>query len=327
MTKRRDFLKKAALGSAAFSFSSLACAEKKAQPKTPAQKNWPIVVATWDNQKAVAAAAEILRSGGSALDAVEAGARVPEADPNDTSVGLGGRPDARGRVTLDACVMDEKGRAGSVVFVQNFLHPVSIARAVMEKTPHVILAGAGAEEFAEKNGFEKAVLLTKDSEEAWKKWLETDKNREQWGPKATTEQHDTIGILAIDAAGRISGACTTSGAAFKLPGRVGDSPVIGAGLFVDGAVGAATCSGMGELMLRNLTSFLIVELMRSGLDPQAACESALRRMGEKEDLKKELVAVCAVDKWGRVGSFSSKKGFKTTVFEKEQTTVSDSKTI
>jgi N4-(beta-N-acetylglucosaminyl)-L-asparaginase len=219
----------------------------------------PIVISTWNfGLKANEAAWAILSKGGTALDAVEAGARVPEGDPKETSVGLGGLPDRDGHVTLDACIMDEQGNIGSVAFLEGIVHPVSVARLVMEKTPHVMLVGEGAQQFALANGFKKEKLLTKESEKAWKEWLKEKKYK----PIANIENHDTIGILALDANGNLSGACTTSGMAYKMRGRVGDSPIIGAGLYVDNEVGAATSTGVGEEVIRIVGCHLVVELMR-----------------------------------------------------------------
>jgi N4-(beta-N-acetylglucosaminyl)-L-asparaginase len=273
----------------------------------------PLVVSTWPNVEANKAAWAVLSRNGAALDAVEQGARVPEADPADTSVGYGGLPDRDGKVSLDACIMDEKGNCGSVAFVQGFMHPVSIARLVMEKTPHVMLVGKGAEDFALANGFKKENLLTPEAEKAWKEW--TAKN--SYKPK----NHDTIGILALDSAGKLGGACTTSGMAFKMHGRVGDSPIIGAGLFVDGEVGAATATGVGEEMIRIAGSHTIVELMRHGRTPQQACEEAIARVIRKngEARARELsVAFLAVSKDGQVGAYSTVDEFEYTITTKDQ---------
>jgi N4-(beta-N-acetylglucosaminyl)-L-asparaginase len=211
-------------------------------------------------------------------------------------------------VTLDACIMDDKGNCGSVAFVQNYLHVISLARLVMEKTPHVMLVGAGAEQFAAENGFKKENLLTKESEKIWKEWLV----QSSYKPKT----HDTIGMLAMDAEGRLSGACTTSGRAFKMHGRVGDSPIIGAGLFVDGEVGAATATGVGEEMIRIAGSHTIVELMRSGRSPQEACEEAIKRVIRKngDQKAKELsVAFLAIGRDGQVGAYSTIDEFEYTI--------------
>lgn len=251
------------------------------------------------------------------MDAVEQGARVPEANPKDTSVGYGGLPDREGVVTLDACIMDEKSNCGSVAFVQGFKHPVSIARLVMEKTPHVMLVGKGAEQFALSQGFKKENLLTKESEKAWKEWLK----KSEYKPYHNPGQHDTIGILALDSNGNLSGACTTSGMAYKMHGRVGDSPIIGAGLYVDGEVGAATATGVGEEMIRIAGSHTIVELMRNGRSPQEACEEAIKRLISKrgEEKAKELsVAFLALNKNGEVGAYSTNNVFEYTISSPDQ---------
>lgn len=272
------------------------------------------MVSTWRNPDANAAAWKVLQAKGYALDAVEQGAHVPEANPKDTSVGYGGLPDREGLVTLDASIMDEKSNCGSVAFVQGYKHPISIARAVMEKTPHVMLVGKGAEQFAASQGFKKENLLTKESEKAWKEWLK----KSEYKPYHNPGQHDTIGILALDENGKLCGACTTSGMAFKMHGRVGDSPIIGAGLYVDGEVGAATATGVGEEMIRIAGSHTIVELMRQGRSPQEACEEAIKRLIHKrgEEKAKELsVAFLALSVTGEVGAYST-----NNVFEYTQTT-------
>jgi N4-(beta-N-acetylglucosaminyl)-L-asparaginase len=255
---------------------------------------------------------DVIIKGGSALDAVEAGARVPEADPNDTSVGYGGFPDRDGNVTLDACIMDEFGKAGSVTFLQHIKHPISVARKVLEETPHVMLSGKGALQFALSQGFKKENLLTDNAKKEWEKWIE-DNNYQPLN-------HDTIGILAIDINGKLCGACSTSGLAFKMHGRVGDSPVLGAGMYVDNEVGGACATGAGELVLETLGSFLIVELMRQGMSPNQACQEAVRRILKKyPELKKggAQVGYAALSINGEVGGFSIEKGYSIAVSEKE----------
>ena len=205
---------------------------------------------------------------------------IEEADVKNSSVGKGGLPDRDGNVTLDACIMDKDGNYGAVMCVQNITHVISLARKVMQETPHVILAGEGAEKFGDDLGFEKENLLTESSKKAWKKWKETS----NYKPVINIENHDTIGMLAIDHNGDISGACTTSGLSYKMAGRVGDSPIIGAGLFIDNEVGGATATGMGEEVLKTVGSFLIVELMRQGKTPQEACEEAVRRVVKKSGI-------------------------------------------
>ncbi len=301
---RRDFLKITALSASLFPLH-------KVLGFSNPLENKPLVVSTWNNARANTAAWNVLSSNGRALDAVEQGARVPEADPKDTSVGYGGLPDREGKVTLDACIMDEKSNCGSVAFVQGFMHPVSIARAVMEKTPHVMLVGAGAEKFAMANGFKKENLLTKESEKAWKEWLK----KSEYKPYHDPGQHDTIGILALDSLGNLSGACTTSGMAYKMHGRVGDSPIIGAGLYVDGEVGAATATGVGEEMIRISGSHTIIELMRQGCTPQEACEEAVKRVIKKhgENAKALNVAFLALSKSGEIGAYSTTNTFEYTL--------------
>jgi N4-(beta-N-acetylglucosaminyl)-L-asparaginase len=221
------------------------------------------------------------------------------------SVGIGGLPDRDGNVTLDACCMDHMGRAGSVCFLQDIMHPLSVARKVMEETPHVMLAGAGARQFAIEQGFETVDLLTDKAREAWERW----KVKNEYAPVINIENHDTIGILALDDAGRLAGGCTTSGVSYKMHGRVGDSPIIGAGLFVDGNVGGATATGLGEAVMRTVGSFLVVELMRSGMHPQQACETAVRRIIDSMDVSNLQVGYLALDKNGRHGAHAIHKGF------------------
>jgi N4-(beta-N-acetylglucosaminyl)-L-asparaginase len=253
------------------------------------------------------AAWKILSKNGRALDAVEAAARVPEEDPNNTTVGLGGAPDREGKVTLDACIMDENGNCGSVAFLENIVHPISVARMVMEKTPHIMLVGEGALIFALENGFKKEKLLTEPSKKAYLEW----KKKQQYKPVANVENHDTIGTIALDASGNLSGACTTSGMAYKMRGRVGDSPIIGAGLFVDNEVGAATSTGVGEEVIRIVGSHLVVELMRQGLSPLNACKEAVGRIVKKNPAKaKEMqVGFLALNKNGEHGAFCLLPGF------------------
>lgn len=280
--------------------------------------NRPVVISTWRHGLAANEAAwKILSKRGRALDAVEAGVRESESDPEVSSVGLGGLPDASGQVTLDACIMDEKGDCGAVAYLRDIENPISVARMVMEKTPHVMLVGEGAKRFALANGMKEKQLLTPKARQAWEKWKaqhpDAIKHRE-----INIENHDTIGLLAIDAAGNLSGACTTSGLAWKLPGRVGDSPIIGAGLYVDNEVGAASATGVGEAVIRAVGSFLVVELMRQGNSPQQACRLATERVIEKNpDWKTFQVGFIAIDKLGRVGGYCIQPGFDYAVYDKE----------
>ncbi|MEZ4973908.1 MAG: N(4)-(beta-N-acetylglucosaminyl)-L-asparaginase [Cyclobacteriaceae bacterium] len=272
----------------------------------------PIVVSTWNFGVAANSEAwKILSAGGRALDAVEKGVQVPEGDPTESSVGLGGLPDREGRVTLDACIMDEHANCGAVACLEHIVHPISVARRVMEETQHVMLVGEGALQFALEQGFEKQNLLTPESEAAWKEWLKTS----EYKPVANIENHDTIGMVAMDANGNLSGACTTSGMAYKLRGRVGDSPIIGAGLYVDNEVGAATSTGVGEEVIKIVGSHLVVELMRQGRSPQQACEEAVgrivKRYGEKS--KDIQVGFLAINKLGEYGAYALQKGFTYAV--------------
>jgi N4-(beta-N-acetylglucosaminyl)-L-asparaginase len=306
MTTRRAFIKISAIGS-----GILASSGSTASPGKP---NRPIVVSTWNFGLAANAVAwKTLSTGGRALDAVEAGAKVPEADPLETSVGFGGLPDRDGKVTLDACIMDEKGNCGSVAFLQHILHPVSVARLVMEKTPHVMLAGEGALRFALENGFKKTKLLTGASEKAWKEWLK----KADYKPVVNIENHDTIGILAMDKNGDLSGACTTSGMAYKMHGRVGDSPIIGSGLYVDNDIGAATATGVGEEVIRIVNSHLVVELMRQGHSPEEACREAVKRIVLKNPARAKGIQVgfLALNKNGDYGAYCLQEGFTYAVHD------------
>ncbi|MEZ4948950.1 MAG: N(4)-(beta-N-acetylglucosaminyl)-L-asparaginase [Saprospiraceae bacterium] len=318
MLKRRKFFSQTALGISGFLLGKYLPGNfSKAKPEKPlsAKKNAPLkapfVLSTWDaGIEANEGAWKVLKEGGSALDAVEKGVMVTEADIRNQTVGIGGLPDRDGHVTLDACIMDHKGNAGSACFVENFVHPVSIARRIMEKTPHVILAGDGAEKFAEQEGFKKVNLLSEKSKEDWKEWLHTS----EYKPVINIENHDTIGMLSMDQKGDLSGACTTSGLAYKVHGRVGDSPIIGAGLYVDNEVGAAVATGLGEVVLKSLSSFLIVELMRNGAHPEDACKEALERIVQKFPNYKDFqVAFIGVDKAGNYGGYSIHPGFNIAI--------------
>jgi len=291
--------------------------------------NKPIVISTWDFGRAANAGAwDILVKKGKALDAVEAGVRIPEADPQNHSVGYGGLPDRDGYVTLDACIMDENSNCGSVMCLEHIVHPISVARLVMEKTPHIVLTGNGALDFALANGFKKENLLTPESEKIWKDWLRDSKyqpliNVENKKYSAVlksnypggTDNHDTIGMLALDSSANLSGACTTSGLAFKMHGRVGDSPIIGAGLFVDNEIGAATSTGVGEEVIRIVGSHLVVEFMRQGITPRDACRKAVERIVVRnpEKAKNLQVGFLAMKKDGSFGAFCIQKGFTYAV--------------
>lgn len=312
--------------------SGLILSTKGVQAATT-QGRQPIVVSTWaPNIKANKAAWDVLSKGGPALDAVEAGVMIPEADPTDNSVGYGGLPDRDGKVTVDACIMNHLGQCGSVMCLEEILHPIKVARLVMEQTPHVQLVGEGALQFALSKGFQKQNLLTPESEKAWKEWLKTSKYDPNRSVKELEEKikreknsnepwpvallnHDTIGMVALDADGNLSGACTTSGMAFKMRGRVGDSPIIGAGLFVDNEVGAATATGVGEEVVKICGAHTVVEMMRQGASPEDACKEAVRRIIRNNGAKANTVQVgfLAINKKGEYGGFSVMKNFTMAV--------------
>lgn len=318
MISRKDFLRKSSLiAIGGLLVPSLIKGNKipkdtfHAKESNPLNAAGPLVIATWDNRKATEAAMKKMKETNYALDAVEAGVWIPEADPNDHSVGYGGSPDRDGHVTLDACIMDERGNAGSVTFLQNIMHPVSVARKVMEKTPHVMLSGDGAYQFAISQGFKKENLLTEESRLAWENW----KKKNNYTPPVNEKNHDTIGMLAIDGNNNISGACSTSGWAYKMHGRVGDSPIIGAGMFVDNEVGGACATGTGEFVMKTLGSFLIVELMRNGKTPQEATEEAIHRIVRLYDYKEIQVGYVAINKKGEHGAYSIKPGFTYALYQ------------
>ncbi len=328
MSDRRSFLKFSLLAST-FAAGSTRLFAKILPISAPAVavKESPIVISTWDfGKEANVAAWEVLNKGGRALDAVENGVKVPEADAENQSVGLGGRPDRDGHVTLDACIMDENAKIGSVVCLEHIVHAISVARLVMEKTPHVMIAGDGALQLALAHGMKKENLLTAKSEKEWKEWLKESKyepasNIENkafhraGGHPGDKRNHDTIGMLAMDKNNNLSGACTTSGMAFKMRGRVGDSPIIGAGLYVDNEIGAATSTGVGEEVIRIVGSHLVVELMRQGLSPENACKAAVDRIARKnpEAAKTMQVGFLALNKAGEHGAFALQGGFTYAV--------------
>ena len=306
------------------------------------QTTKPIVVSTWDSGMPVNAEAwKILSAKGSALDAVEAGAMHIENEIN-CCVGLGGYPDRDGIVTLDSCIMDHKANCGAVAGIERIKHPVSVARKVMEKTPHVILVGAGAQQFAVENGFSlESTELSEDAKKAYAEWLKKSEykpvinieNKKQNGPFAPnffedgTANHDTMGLVAMDMDSNLSGAVTTSGMAFKIHGRVGDSPIIGAGLFVDNEVGAATSSGTGEEVIRICGTHLVVEFMRQGHSPEMACKKAVERIvkRDKEKAKTLQVGFLALNKKGQYGAYAIQKGFVFSVKSNNENQIHPSK--
>lgn len=317
--KRRKFLKKSTLSTAGFLSTSLLAHSPDGTLNTQALEGAqnevkPIVIATWDVPNATEMAWKVLERGKSSLDAVEQGVMIEEADERNQSVGKGGRPDRDGNVTLDACIMDKDSNCGSVVYLQNIVHPISVARKVMEETPHVMLAGKGAEAFAYELGFKKENLLTEKSKQEWLEWRKT----ANYKPVINIENHDTIGMLAIDMNGDIAGACTTSGMAYKIGGRVGDSPIIGAGLYVDNDFGGAAATGLGEEVVRTVGSFLVVELMRQGRSPQEACEMAVKRIIEKNNDKLDFqIGFIAINKKGLTGGYCIHPGFSYRIYSND----------
>jgi N4-(beta-N-acetylglucosaminyl)-L-asparaginase len=311
-TNRRTFIRWSALSAALLSVKKSSAAKFS----FPESGTGPVVISTWKHGiDANAEAWKILSSGGRALDAVEKGVMNTENDLTNTSVGLGGIPDRDGHVTLDACIMDEKGNCGSVCFLEHIKHPVSVARLVMEKSPHVILVGEGAQKFAVDNGFTLEKFdRTPAADSAWKQWLV----QSRYEPVSNFNNHDTIGMLAIDAQGNLSGSCTTSGMGYKMHGRVGDSPIIGAGLFVDNEVGAACATGTGEEVIRICGSHTIVEMMRAGHTPEEACKIAVERIARSpKNVSDMQIGFLALNKKGEFGSYALHKEFSYAVQSSE----------
>jgi N4-(beta-N-acetylglucosaminyl)-L-asparaginase len=327
MKNRRNFIKLSALGGVAI-ISKTGLASEFPEKGVSSENNQnriskPIVVSTWNHGiEANEAAWKILSQKGLALDAVEAGVRVTESDPNNTSVGLGGLPDRDGFVTLDASIMDHENNSGAVAFIQDIENPISVARKVMEETQHVLLVGHGAKQFALEKGFKETNLLTDKAKKAWEEW----KIKSKYQPVINSENHDTIGLLALDNQGNLSGACTTSGMAYKLHGRVGDSPIIGAGLFVDNEIGAACATGVGEAVIKIAGSAIVVEMMRNGMSPDDACKEAVNRIIKKhKNISNLQVGFLALNKKGEVGSYSVYSGFNYAIRRKNQNELIDAK--
>ncbi len=311
MISRRKFIISSTVAGAGLVTGFKADISHKGIPLNPS-RNIPVVISTWQHGiSANESAWKILSDNGRAFDAVERGVRVTEADPNVSSVGYGGYPDRDGNVTLDACIMDENCNAGSVAFLKNIMHPISVARLVMEKTPHVMLVGEGALRFALANGFKEENLLTEQSKTAWEKWI---KENNYTPYKPDEKNHDTIGMIALDKKGNLSGACTTSGLGFKMHGRVGDSPIIGAGLYVDNEVGGAATTGLGEAIIKIVGSHLVVEQMRMGKSPTEACKVAVERLLKKVKGFSDIAGFIALNKNGEFGGYSTKSGFQYAVY-------------
>lgn len=331
MNNRRNFIKN--LGALGLLLGTtkldLSAQTKSTKSASSTKINKPIVLSTWRfGLEANAEAWKILGKNGTALNAVEQGVKLVEADPNERSVGYGGRPDRDGKVTLDACIMDDQANIGSVAGLEYIKHPISVARKVMEDTPHVMLVGNGALQFALEKSFKKENLLTDVSEQEWKEWLK-DTNYQM---PINIENHDTIGMIALDVHGNLSGACTTSGMAYKMHGRVGDSPIIGAGLYVDNEIGAATATGHGEEVIRIAGSHLVVELMRQGYSPENACKEAVNRIikltkSRKKDLSAIQVGFIAINKQGEYGSYCIHPGFNFAVYDETGNRLIDGKSI
>jgi N4-(beta-N-acetylglucosaminyl)-L-asparaginase len=330
MIHRRRLLQLGTLG-----FSSVFTSNIFASPSSSTKKNAgkkPLVISTWDaGINANKAAWNVLRKNGRALDAVEAGVMVTEAELHNCCVGLNANPDRDGHVTLDASIMDEHGNAGSVCFLERIKHPISVARKVMEKTPHVMLAGIGAQQFAVEQGFPlEPDKLSDDAKKAYEEWLkkseykpviniENTKGQTAFAPARLSNgafNHDTIGMIAIDAQGNLSGSCTTSGMAFKMRGRIGDSPIIGAGLYVDNEVGAAVSTGLGEEVIKICGSHMVIEAMRHGMLPEDACKIAVEKVVKRhtsEELKNIQIGFIAIGKNGDYGAYAIQKGFNYSV--------------
>ena len=329
MSNRRKFLQSSFLGSLGILLNRKASAAVVNDMRVTGQ---PVVLSTWDTGVAANRGAwEVLGKNGNALDAVEAGVRVTESSINNCCVGLGANPDRDGHVTLDASIMDHQWNCGSVAALERIKHPISVARRVMEKTPHVMLVGAGAQQFAVAEGFPlEPEVLSEDAKKAYKEWLK----KSEYKPVINIENtkstsyvasparlpdgewnHDTIGMIAMDAAGNLSGSCTTSGMAFKMRGRVGDSPVIGAGLFIDNEVGAVTATGQGEDVIRICGSHSVVEYMRQGMSPEEACKAAVEKIAriKKEKAKDIQVGFIAINKKGETGGYALQPGFSYAI--------------
>lgn len=343
--KRRNWMVGTTTGVAATIFSRRALMAQVASEtediETVATKfSRPTFIATWKfGQAACERSREVLSSGGSCADAVEKGIHVAEADEPNRSVGYGGHPNANGIVQLDACFMDGQSmKAGSVAALSGYPHPISVARRVMESTKHVMLAGEDAAAFAQAEGFAAKDMLSAGAKEAFLRWKQKQANAARTELKETNVReaeaevppnHDTIALLGLDQTGNMFGGCSTSGLAYKLPGRVGDSPIIGSGLYVDGNVGAAGATGVGENIMRYCATFLIVEFMRQGKSPTAACEAAIRRIadGEKRPFKELSVNFVAINKAGQVGAAGTDGSFRCAIVDNNQSLIARPKWI
>ena len=321
---RRRFLKNLGLASAGLAIKPITTTAQTTA-KTLPLKDSPLVISTWiHGMEANAGAWSVLENGGAALDAVQKGVAVTESDMNNRSVGLAGRPDRDGHVTLDACIMDHDSRCGSVAFLEDIQHPIDVARAIMDKTPHVMLVGEGAQKWALENGFSKVdfEVPIPEVQKDYENWL----IKSEYKTGVNVENHDTIGMLALDASGRMAGACTTSGMAYKIRGRVGDSPIIGAGLFIDGDVGGATATGVGEAMIRTAGASAVVEAMRRGASPEEACYDIVQRILKKHPgVEGMQVGFLAMNVQGEHGGYSVYNGFNYALRTQDRNEMVDAK--
>lgn len=311
VVSRRTFLGSAALATTGGLMGGVMSEQSLADAGR--EEHRPLFVSTWAFGKpANDRALQVAQKGGSTLDAIEQGIWVAEEDADNASVGLGGAPNAAGVVQLDACILWGPGhKAGSVAALEGFLHPISVARRVMEKTRHVMLAGDGARDFALEQGFRTVELLTEQRRTEWREWHEKQAAQRRERP---ADNHDTITLLALDRDGNLGGGCSTSGLAYKLPGRVGDSPILGGGLYVDNEVGAAGATGIGENIMRYCGSFLVVEYMRQGASPEEACLETIRRIARQEPEGADLsIHFVALDKQGRYGAAGTSQSFPYSV--------------
>ncbi|MDO9551174.1 isoaspartyl peptidase/L-asparaginase family protein [Rhodonellum sp.] len=325
MSQRRNFLKKTLITTGLLLPGGISKAASGLYGTALASEKFkPLLLSTWNHgMPANDRAWEVLNRTGNLVDAVEEGVKVTELDMENLSVGLQGLPDREGIPTLDASIMKGDGSCGTVAFVRQVKHPISLARKVMDETPHVMLVGEGARQFAIAQGFPmESEKLSPKAEEMYQEWKKTS----QYKPVVNIENHDTIGMIGLGADGKLAGSCTTSGLAFKMHGRVGDSPIIGAGLFVDDEVGAATATGLGESIIRICGSFLIVELMRQGRTPQEACEEAVRRLiAKNKDIKDIQAGFLAINKDGEYGAYAVHPGFNFARHHKNGQDLVDSK--
>ena len=323
---RRKFIKTSSVAMAGTTVLTRA-ANANTQDETQ-KPTRPAVIATWPFGKPACELAIKTAKSKSMLDGIEQGIRLVEADVSNATVGIGGIPNSNGVVELDACIMAGPGhRAGSVAGIQNIVHPISVARRVMEKTKHVLLVGEGAKQFAVDQGFEQKELTTDKQRQRWEAWKK--KQQKTDTPEINEDQHDTIAMVGVDQNGDVFGGCSTSGLAYKMPGRVGDSPILGSGLYVDNAVGGAGATGVGENVMRFCGSFLIVEFMRSGMKPTEACEKAIRRIATMDPLKIDQLNInfIAINKQGEMGAAGTSKGFKYSFADQENSNVVAAKSL